>query len=153
MFKPAMMAISISLAFGSFPALAQKNSAPSQKAYKLSCEERCRTKICVPGQFSGMGTVSSCMSNCVQKCAIVRAAATSELQPFALLGWRRKKKAATLSAQFKTNRGGRREAVFLFQHGGMWKRPHRLELLREKRFDRAAPGECPHPILSYRKAL
>jgi hypothetical protein len=72
MSKPIVMAVAISLAFGSFPALAQKNSTPAQKTYKRSCDEVCRTKHCVPGQLSGMGTVNSCMSNCVQKCAIIR---------------------------------------------------------------------------------
>ena len=59
MFKVFWVAVAISLAFSSFPALAQKKS----------CEEFCRTKKCTQ---QGMGTVNACMSNCVQKCAMTR---------------------------------------------------------------------------------
>jgi len=63
MLKPIVVAVAISLAFGSFPALAQK------KEYKKSCEEFCRAKPCAT---QGMGSVNGCMSVCVQKCAIRR---------------------------------------------------------------------------------
>jgi hypothetical protein len=59
MLKPVVVAVAISLALGSFPALAQKKS----------CEEFCRTKKCTQ---QGMGTVNMCMSTCVQKCAMTR---------------------------------------------------------------------------------
>jgi hypothetical protein len=59
MLKPIVVAVAISLALGSFPALAQKKS----------CEEFCRTKACAQ---QGMGSINTCMSNCVQKCAIKR---------------------------------------------------------------------------------
>jgi len=48
MLKPIVVAVAISLAFGSFPALAQK------KEYKKSCEEFCRAKPCAT---QGMGSV------------------------------------------------------------------------------------------------
>jgi hypothetical protein len=59
MLKSVVVAVAITLAFSSFPALAQKKS----------CEEYCRTKPCAS---QGMGSVNTCMSNCVQKCAIKR---------------------------------------------------------------------------------
>ena len=59
MLKVVLAAAVISLAFGSFPALAQKKT----------CEEFCRTGPC---KTQGMGTVNSCMSTCTQKCAIKR---------------------------------------------------------------------------------
>jgi len=59
MLKTIVMAAAIGLAFGSFPALAQKKT----------CEEFCRTGPC---KTQGMGTVNNCMSNYTQKCAIKR---------------------------------------------------------------------------------
>ena len=59
MLKVILATAVISLAFGSFPALAQKKT----------CEEFCRTGPC---KTQGMGTVNSCMSTCTQKCAIKR---------------------------------------------------------------------------------
>jgi hypothetical protein len=59
MLKIILVAAGISLAFGSFPAVAQKKT----------CEEHCRTGPC---KTQGMGTVNSCMSVCTQKCAIKR---------------------------------------------------------------------------------
>jgi len=63
MLKSTIVAILISVAFGSLPALAQK------KTYKKTCDEYCRTGPCAA---QGMGTVNMCMSTCVQKCAIKR---------------------------------------------------------------------------------
>jgi hypothetical protein len=59
MLKTIVVAAAISLAFGSFPALAQKKS----------CDEFCRTGPCAQ---QGAGSINSCMSSCVQKCAIKR---------------------------------------------------------------------------------
>jgi len=63
MLRAITVTLAISLALGSMPALAQ------QKQYKKSCEEFCRSKPCAT---QGMGSVNSCMSVCVQKCAIKR---------------------------------------------------------------------------------
>lgn len=63
MLRTITVALAISLALGSIPAMAQK------KEYKKSCEEFCRSKPC---STQGMGSVNNCMSNCVQKCAIRR---------------------------------------------------------------------------------
>ena len=59
MLKVFLAAVAISLAFSSFPALAQQKS----------CEEFCRTKKCTA---QGMGSVNMCMSKCVQACAMKR---------------------------------------------------------------------------------
>jgi hypothetical protein len=59
MLKVILAAAVISLAFGSFPALAQKKT----------CEEFCRTGPC---KTQGMGSVNGCMGACTQKCAIKR---------------------------------------------------------------------------------
>ena len=59
MFKIFLAAVAISLAFSSFPALAQQKS----------CEEFCRTKKCTS---QGMGTVNACMSKCVPACNVKR---------------------------------------------------------------------------------
>jgi hypothetical protein len=59
MLKTAVLIAAISLALSSLPAFAQQKP----------CEEVCRTKFCTT---QGMGTVNSCMSKCVQSCAIKR---------------------------------------------------------------------------------
>jgi hypothetical protein len=56
--RALLIAVAIGLVMGSVPAF----------AYKMSCEERCRTKICVTTNYNFI----SCMPTCVQKCTIYR---------------------------------------------------------------------------------
>ena len=59
MLRPLLITVAIGLVMGSAPAL----------AYKMSCEEYCRTKICITTNYNYV----SCMPTCMQKCMIYRA--------------------------------------------------------------------------------
>ena len=58
MLRALLMAVAIGLVIGSAPAL----------AYKMSCEEYCRTKICITTNYNFV----SCKPTCMQKCMIYR---------------------------------------------------------------------------------
>jgi hypothetical protein len=58
MLRVTSIAVAICLVTGSSSAL----------AYKMSCEEFCRTKICIQTNYNFI----SCKPNCVQKCMIYR---------------------------------------------------------------------------------
>jgi hypothetical protein len=59
MLRPLLITVAIGLVMGSAPAL----------AYKMSCEEYCRTKICITTNYNYV----SCKPTCMQKCMIYRA--------------------------------------------------------------------------------
>src|SRR6476660_2533962 len=58
MLRVTLIAVAISLITGLSPAL----------AYKMSCEEYCRTKICIQTNYNFV----SCKPTCMQKCMIYR---------------------------------------------------------------------------------
>ena len=58
MLRVTLIAVAINLITGSSPA----------HAYKMSCEEYCRTKICIQTNYN----FSSCKPTCMQKCMIYR---------------------------------------------------------------------------------
>jgi len=58
MLRPLLITAAIALVMGSAPAL----------AYKMSCEEYCRTKTCITTNYMWV----SCKPTCMQKCMIYR---------------------------------------------------------------------------------
>ena len=58
MLRTLLITVAIGLVTGSAPAF----------AYKMSCEEYCRTKICIKTNYMWV----SCTPTCMQKCMIYR---------------------------------------------------------------------------------
>ena len=67
MLRALLIVVAIGLVMGSAPAL----------AYKMSCEELCRLKICITTNYNFI----SCMPTCVQKCTICRSDVTKKAAP------------------------------------------------------------------------
>jgi hypothetical protein len=67
MLRPLLITVATGLVMGSAPAL----------AYKMSCEELCRIKICITTNYNFI----SCMPTCVQKCMIRRSDLARKVTP------------------------------------------------------------------------